>query len=55
LTIIVTCNVNNDGNIIGHYLWNDVITNNIYVSKPSPSIILLTHYKYNIISVEFSI
>ena len=55
LTIIVTCNVNNDGNIIGHYLWNDAITNNIYVTKPLPTTISLTHYKYNITSVEFPI
>ena len=55
LTIVVTCNVNNDGNIIGHYLWNDVITNNIYVSKSSNQTLTLTYYKYNIISTDIPI
>ena len=54
-TVVVTCNMNSEGNVIGHYLWNDVVPNNILVNRDENGMITVTYYKYTVSSVKFCI
>lgn len=52
-TVVVTCNMNSEGNVIGHYLWNDVVPNNILVNRDENGLVTVTYYKYTVSSVKF--
>ena len=53
-TVLTTSVSNDSGNIIGHFLWTDAVTNNLFISRGENDIFEVTHYKYNINTAAFS-
>lgn len=53
VTVVLTCVSNDSGNLIGHYLWNDAVTNNLHINQTDPSTYEVTWYKYNIQTIAF--
>jgi hypothetical protein len=46
-TIVTTCTINANGNIIGHYLWNNAVNNTLSLAKYE-NMIQVTWCKYTV-------